>query len=107
MNIDATKHPPTGAGIDWPPWSCLNCLILYVMLGKSKGSMRKSGFQMILVHRKVEKAYTVKKSLLDHILLKVLYDDKNLVRFTDKYVCNLRQNKKMYKAVQFLLNCDV
>lgn len=35
MNIDAAKHPSTGAGIG------------NVIIGKTKGSMRKSEFQNI------------------------------------------------------------
>lgn len=58
--------------------------------------MRKSGFQKIQVHGNVEKAHTMGKNVLLHRLLKVLYDSKDLVRGTDKYVYNLKQNK-MYK----------
>lgn len=61
MNIDTAKHPHTGAGIGRSPWSCLNYLILYVIVGTSKGGLRKSGFQKIQEHRNVQKAHTMGK----------------------------------------------
>ena len=59
--------------------------------------MRKSGFQKTQVHRNVEKAHTMGKNVLVRRLLKILYDSKNLLRGTDKYVHNLKQ-KKMNKG---------
>lgn len=68
-------------------------MILYIIVGKTKGGMRKSGFQKTQVHGNVQKAHTMEKALLVHRFLELLYDSKNLVRCIDKYVHNLKQNK--------------
>jgi len=65
-SIDSAKHPPTGAEIGWPPWSCLNHLILYIIDGKTKDSMRKSGFQKIQLHGKPKHIKEKSQQLISH-----------------------------------------